>query len=41
MHMMRGEVIAWSYTIALLEAMFTLRKELMGKQKTSTVMHQG
>ena len=38
MHMMRGELIVWSYTIALLEAMFTLRKELATK-KSSTELH--
>lgn len=31
MHMMRAELIAWSYTIALLEAMFTIRQELVAK----------
>ena len=30
--MMRGELIAWSYTIALLEAMFAVRKELVAKK---------
>lgn len=29
MHMMRGEVIAWSYTLALLEAMYTIRRSIV------------
>ena len=27
--MMRGEVIAWSYTLALLEAMYTIRRNIV------------
>ena len=38
--MMRGELIAWSYTIALLEAMFTVREELVAK-KSLAALHAG
>lgn len=40
MHLMRGEFIAWSYTIALLEALFALREELLAK-KTFDTLHSG
>lgn len=38
--MMRAELIAWSYTIALLEAMFAVRQELVAK-KSLSVLNQG
>jgi hypothetical protein len=40
MHMMRGEIITWSYTIALLDAMFAIRKDLVDK-KALTSMNDG
>lgn len=36
--MMRGELIAWSYTIALLDAMFTARQELVAKKALATLL---
>eukprot|EP00603_Paraphysomonas_imperforata_P007121 CAMPEP_0114431818 /NCGR_PEP_ID=MMETSP0103-20121206/10815_1 /TAXON_ID=37642 ORGANISM="Paraphysomonas imperforata, Strain PA2" /NCGR_SAMPLE_ID=MMETSP0103 /ASSEMBLY_ACC=CAM_ASM_000201 /LENGTH=365 /DNA_ID=CAMNT_0001601433 /DNA_START=336 /DNA_END=1430 /DNA_ORIENTATION=- len=40
MHMMRAELIAWSYTIALLEAMYSVREELVAK-RTMSDLNQG